>query len=348
MTGQGRPGGTDDLALRRASVVDEWFPVASTDELHPGGTLPFRLLDDRYVLVSDHAGTVTAFRDTCPHRGAQLSLGTFDGEHLECPYHGWVFTADGTCVARPAQPNQPVPASCALPALHLQAAYGMWWVCVGDSPRNLPSFPGWDERAQDVPTFGPKVLVTSGPRIVENFLDIAHFPYVHADYLGQVPNTEVRDYEVVHADRGVEARDVVFWQPRPGPMSTQGGDVRYGYRVDHPYAASLWKEPSEADGGALAGFALLIAASPISETECRVWMMTAVNDPHTDADGFNQFNGTIFGQDMAVVQSQDPPCLPLDPRAEMHQRSDRMSMAYRRWLVERGTAYGTIRPTEKP
>jgi phenylpropionate dioxygenase-like ring-hydroxylating dioxygenase large terminal subunit len=349
MTGLVQPGTIDAVADSRASVVDEWFPVASTADLRSGDTLPFRLLDGRYLLLASSDGVVTAFPDTCLHRGAQLSLGTFDGEQLVCPYHGWVFATDGSCVARPAHPQQPVPSSCALRALHVQSAYGMWWVCLGDSPRNIPSFPGWEGRAQEVPTFGPKVLLTSGPRIVENFLDIAHFPYVHADYLGAVPNTEVRDCEIVHTDGGVEARDVVFWQPRPGPRSTQGGDVRYGYRVDHPYAASLWKLPSDVDGGTLAGFALLIATSPMSETECRVWMMTAVNDPQADGDDFNEFNGTIFGQDMAVVQSQEPKCLPLGPRAEMHQRADRMSVAYRRWLMERGTAYGTIRTTtEEP
>ncbi len=337
---------SDATADRRASVIDEWFPVATTAELAEQRKVPFRLLDGRYLLLASNDGPVTAFADTCPHRGAQLSLGAFDGDHLTCGYHGWVFRADGTCVARPAHPHQPVPAACALQPLHVQAAYGMWWVCLGAAPRNLPAFPGWDTRAQEVPTFGPKHLVASGPRIVENFLDVAHFPFVHADYLGAVPNTEVRECEIVHVDGGVEARDVVFWQPRPGPHSTQGGDVRYGYRVDHPYAASLWKLPSEVDGGELAGFALLIAASPMSETECRVWMMTAVNDPDLDAEEFNAFNGTIFGQDITVVQSQEPKRLPLDPRAELHQRADRLSLAYRRWLVERGTSYGTIRPTE--
>lgn len=334
----------ESTSAQRASVLDEWFPVVAVSELATGTTFPFRLLDGRYLLVASADGAVSAFSDTCPHRGAQLSLGTFDDDRLVCPYHGWAFSADGTCVERPAHPGQAIPDACALRPLHVQVAYGMWWVCLGDAPRNLPAFPGWDERAQDVPAFGPKVLAASGPRIVENFLDIAHFPYVHADFLGQVPNTEVRDYEVVVADDGVEARDVVFWQPQPGPRSTHGGDVRYGYRVDHPYAASLWKSPSEEDGGEEAGFALLIAASPMSETECRVWMMTAVRDPSIDPEAFNAFNAVIFGQDIEVVQSQEPQRLPLDPRAELHQRADRMSLAYRRWLVERGTAYGTIRP----
>ena len=31
---------------------------------------------------------------------------------------------------------------------------------------------------------------------MENFLDMAHFPYVHSGYLGIEPHTEVRDYDV--------------------------------------------------------------------------------------------------------------------------------------------------------
>jgi phenylpropionate dioxygenase-like ring-hydroxylating dioxygenase large terminal subunit len=324
------------------SVVDEWFPVAGVDEVPAGGMYPFRLLGSRYLLLAASDGDVIAVADSCPHRGAQLSLGSFDGERLQCPYHGWRFSSDGECVERPAHPGQAVPDGCSLKRLRLTEAYGMWWMCLGESPRNIPSFPLWDERVVDIPPIGPKLLHTSGPRVIENFLDIAHFPYVHTDYLGQSSHAEVRDYDVVHVDGGVEARNVVFWQPNPGPRSTNGGDVLYGYRVDHPYAASLWKRPSEADGGAEAGFALLLMASPVTETECRVWMLTSSQDRTIDPDGFNAFNGVIFDQDVAVVESQEPKRLPLDPRAEVHQRADRMSMAYRRWLNERGVAYGTI------
>ena len=33
--------------------------------------------------------------------------------------------------------------------------------------------------------------------------------------------------------------------------------------------------------------------------------------------------------------------VPLDPGAEVHQRADRGSLAYRRWLKDRGIRYGT-------
>src|SRR5581483_1514151 len=36
-------------------------------------------------------GHAFAMRDACPHRGMPLSCGWFDGQHLECSYHGWKF-----------------------------------------------------------------------------------------------------------------------------------------------------------------------------------------------------------------------------------------------------------------
>jgi len=333
---------TGSVVDARTSIVNEWFPVASVIDATPGSMLPFRLLEGRYVLLADTRGGVIVTADSCPHRGAQLSLGRFDGERLQCPYHGWEFSSDGWCVNRPAHPSQPVPDGCSLHTFRVREAYGLWWVCLGDSPRNIPSFPLWDERVVEIPPIGPKTMNTSGPRVIENFLDIAHFPYVHTNYLGIASNSDVRDYEVVHIDGGVEARNVVFWQPNPGPRSTHGGDVMYGFRVDHPYAASLWKRPSDEDGGDKAGFALMLVASPVNPVECRVWMLTSSQDRSTDPDLFNAFNEVIFAQDVAVVESQEPKRLPLDPRAEAHQRADRMSMAFRRWLGERGIAYGTI------
>lgn len=333
---------TDSVVDARSSVVDEWFPVAAVGEVESGSIYPFRLLESRYALLADAEGGVIAISDSCPHRGAQLSLGRFDGHRLQCPYHGWEFSSAGECVHRPAHPTQPIPDGCSLRSFAVREAYGLWWMCLGDSPRNIPAFPLWDERVVEIPPIGPKILNTSGPRVIENFLDIAHFPYVHTDYLGRASNADVRDYEVAHVDGGVEARNVYFWQPAPGPRSKHGGDVLYGYRVDHPYAASLWKRPSDEDGGAEAGFALLLVASPVTATECRVWMLTSSQDRTIDPDSFNAFNEIIFAQDVAVVESQEPKRLPLDPRAESHQRADRMSMAYRRWLGERGIAYGTV------
>jgi phenylpropionate dioxygenase-like ring-hydroxylating dioxygenase large terminal subunit len=323
------------------AILDEWFPVAAAADLVPGSRHAFELLDERWLLVCGADGTPLVVRDTCPHRGAQLSLGSFDGERIACCYHGWEFGLDGRCLAQPAHPGRTPPAVAALRPVPLVVAYDLVWICVGASPRELPRYPAHAEHPGHTVLLGPKVLQATGPRIVENFLDMAHFPFVHAESLGRVPHTEVRDYGVAVVDGELRFSDCVFWQPNPGPRATEGGDVAYEYQVSHPYAAALTKIPSEADGGDLDGFSLLLITSPMSEFACRVWMLTTVRDPDADLAAFNAFNTIIFDQDIVTVESQRPRRLPLDPGAEVHQRADRGSLAYRRWLKDRGIRYGT-------
>ena len=129
-------------------------------------------------------------------------------------------------------------------------------------------------------------------------------------------------------------------------LGDQRGPVSYEYTVSHPYAATLTKTPSDIDGGDLGGFSILLVASPVNETECLVWRVVTVRDPEVDPDAQRAFNRTIFEQDINVVESQLPKRLPLDIRAEVHQPADAGSLAFRRWLIERGTMYGTVYETD--
>ena len=54
-----------------------------------------------------------------------------------------------------------------------------------------------------------------------------------------------------------------------------------------------------------------------------------------------QFQDVIIKQDIPIVESQRPELLPLDLQAELHLRSDRTAIAYRRWLRELGVTIGT-------
>jgi phenylpropionate dioxygenase-like ring-hydroxylating dioxygenase large terminal subunit len=79
-----------------------WYVAAAGGELKAGKTMVRTLLGQTLLLGRDRSGRVFALRDFCPHRGIPLSYGTFDGETIECCYHGWCFNTGGQCIKIPA------------------------------------------------------------------------------------------------------------------------------------------------------------------------------------------------------------------------------------------------------
>lgn len=112
----------------------------------------------------------------------------------------------------------------------------------------------------------------------------------------------------------------------------------YIYRVRPPLIASLTKMASGGKGA----LHIMLAASPVTRTETRVWLVSIHEDDstHTDQQLYD-FNMEILLQDTSIVESQWPKVLPLDLDRELHQKCDRMSVAYWRWLADMGFGYGT-------
>lgn len=93
--------------------MENWYPVAFTDDVPDLKPLPVTIWERHYVLFRDRAtGFYVVMDDICPHRAAPLSEGRLyeretDGKTetiLECGYHGWRFGCDGKCVDIPVVP----------------------------------------------------------------------------------------------------------------------------------------------------------------------------------------------------------------------------------------------------
>ena len=82
-------------------LLDQWFVVAECTDVgrHP---VAVRVLGRPYVLWRDADGRARGGPDRCPHREAPLSAGFVHEGCLVCPYHGWTFDGDGTCVSIPS------------------------------------------------------------------------------------------------------------------------------------------------------------------------------------------------------------------------------------------------------
>ncbi|MDR3099087.1 MAG: aromatic ring-hydroxylating dioxygenase subunit alpha [Paraburkholderia sp.] len=213
------------------------------------------------------------------------------------------------------------------------------WLSLGDPPARPFALPEFDESDRRILGAGSFAVHASGLRVIENFLDMAHFPYVHTGLLGEEPHTEVAPYRVEHEDGELFARDCRFYQPMSAASAQTGIDAHYVYRVARPFTAMLYKtspqQPSRRD-------VICLFVQPVDESRCVAHTVLVYLDDATSDSGLRLFQQTIFGQDLMILSNHMPRTLPLDPAFEVPTRADAMSIAYRRWLRERGVVYGTF------
>lgn len=320
-----------------STLSDWWLPVAGADALSAGRCRPAQHFDTALVLWRSAGGAAAAFDDRCPHRGASLSLGRVQGDRLECPYHGWRFARNGQCVAVPAVPGFVPPAGHGARSWQLIERHGLLWAAsltaADAEPFAPPVLAGLPDKRV---LCGPFDVATSAPRVVENFLDTAHFGFVHEGWLGARDHVEVPAYEVAHDALGRPGvAHYRAWQPQASSAADSGGWIDYRYQVLSPLSALLQKQAGAKDFDET----YVLWTCPTGRESCRVWFTIATADAGADADVLRSFQQTIFAQDRPVLESQRPRELPLTG-GEVHSAADRFSAAYRRWLREVGFDYG--------
>ena len=349
-----------------------WHPVALSESIM-GQPVPAMLLDRSLVLWRDGTNAIHAWADQCPHRGAKVSLGQVVNGQLECAYHGWQFEGSGRCMVVPALPGFAPPASHCARTHQALEKYGLVWVQItstigtgSDAGSGVPAFVAEVDAQLRKLNCGPFEVATSAPRIVENFLDMAHFGFVHEGWLGMrnLPEnvvdkatdnakqsaTAIDDYRVEATPHGLLATQCRAWQPQSNVHSKTAAQVEYTYEVTGPFSAVLTKVPDpnsldpkglSADVAAVGyreSIALFIC--PTGPESSQVWFRLAVADFESSDDKLREFQHTIFMQDKPVLESQSPKRLPLDLRAELHTVADKASSAYRRHLKNIEITFG--------
>lgn len=288
-------------------ILHQWHVICALDEIAVGVVNETLLLEESVCFTADAAGGFAAWRSLpALPRGAPVDV------------------ADVASVTE---------------LLPLRPQYGYLWISLGSPPEHLFPMPEYDDPERRNMNAGSIVVATSAPRAVENFLDLAHFPYVHAGSLGIEPHTEVADYEVATIDGELHATKCDFLVPKVGVNFAEPALARYRYRVPHPFCVMLYydslPDPSVED-------IVAIWVQPMTAELVKAHnYMGVVDDSSTDTD-IKAYQLLIFGQDKPILENQYPKLLPLDPRAETPIRADRSAIAYRRWLSNLGVTYGVI------
>ena len=356
-----------------------WHPVARSSDVGDR-PLRVVLLGEPWVLVrlparADPAsadgdgpgGRLVAFFDRCPHRLAPLSIGTVV-EHapegvpvLQCAYHGWCFAAEGRCIEIPA-----LGPGCAHipPRARLRAAagvaqrHGMVFLRPTAPPGRAPD--AEEARAPDLlglaelpdvaEAYDPAFMAgdlpvirahASAGMLADNFLDMAHFPFVHAATFGAgepvvAPMSIERDTSDTKGRWSFTAVSEHPFLNREDPGVAAGirpleQRRRVTYRVHAPFHLVLRLDFLDSGGTNVIGFFL----QPEHNETCRIfstiWRDDIGHDPSRMAAAVD-FEVKVIEEDLAIQESYDVGYLPLDPTVEVHTRADRTTLELRRML----------------
>lgn len=232
----------------------------------------------------------------------------------------------------------------AIRALPTRLRYGFVWTSLGTPPPEVFDIPEATETDRRYVACGWTTIRASAPRLVENFLDMAHFPFVHAEILGSQSHAEVPDYdsEIRPDVDEVWATNCRFYQPQVTANSV-GADADLSYRIPTPFQVMLYRIPPTAPDRQ---DVIALFIQPLQEDLCRAQPVEFLVDRVSSQAALLDFEQTIFLQDRVIVENQRPRLLPLDPRAETPIRADSASMTYRRWLRAKGLRYGVLWPEQ--
>ena len=158
-----------------------WQPAALADELAGERPIvPVRLLGQDFVLFRDEAGRYGMLDRDCPHRGADLAFGRLEQGGLRCAFHGWLFSADGTCLETPAEPvGSKLCQNIRQRAYPVSERNGILFAWLGEG--EAPAFPELDcFQAPDAYTFAFKGRIECNwLQALEVGIDPAHASFLH-------------------------------------------------------------------------------------------------------------------------------------------------------------------------
>jgi Rieske 2Fe-2S family protein len=225
---------------RRHLFAGTWSCAGRVDELpaQHGTTV-----GDVPVLLVRSGDSVRAFANTCRHRGHELLADgeSADGKIIVCPYHGWVYTVDGSLAAAPRFRDVPGfdPAEHGL--VPLPAAVWHGWVFVNATGDAAPFSAHLGALADLVAPYAPDRLRRAARHeyrvranwkvIVENYQECYHCPHIHPELCAVSPPTSGDNYDLPGAWVGgtMELRDgmaTMSLDGRSGGVPMPGVDPR--------------------------------------------------------------------------------------------------------------------------
>jgi phenylpropionate dioxygenase-like ring-hydroxylating dioxygenase large terminal subunit len=321
--------------------INFWYPAEESDKVTTA-PLKVRMLGLNFVLWRDSAGQVHCVHNTCSHRGGSLGDGRLTGDHLQCPYHGWVFDGAGVCQRIPSLgPLKSIPARSRIDAYPVEERYGLVFVFLGDLPAaerphilDIPEHgqPGWRTLHMRYRWQANYV------RLVENQSDPSHVEYVHAGFgmAGKRPDYNVPKITVKKGAWGAGAM-TEFMSPELPDQEMKKMQGPGAQRVDAGSGfhaiSTTW---THIHFNATDRMHIYLFAVPRDEMDLEIFLVNQRNcmlDEGRDRNFLDRM-GVAVEEDRVVIEKLDPPIPSKEAIGEFIVPADDVLMAYRERLGE--------------
>jgi vanillate O-demethylase monooxygenase subunit len=172
--------------------------------------------------------------------------------------------------------------------------------------------------------------------MIDNFLDMAHFPFVHAATIGTPEASVVNDLDIARDGFAMTVHSAHLFPNHEDPGVASGArpllqhrTLTYEYCA--PFSILLRIHYEEAGGTNVLEFYV----QPEDDEHCVIYTTVHRNDldddPHRLAEAV-AFENKILDEDLKLQERFVDHRIPLDLTAEVHVRADRMTVELRRIL----------------
>ena len=219
--------------------------------------------------------------------------------------------------------------------------WGVVWLAPRPSIVDLFDDPDAEDAAYVGAWLPPSRTNVPAGVVADNFLDVAHFPFVHAGTFGAGEAKVVPPYEVTEGPDGCRSvQEQWFDNPEDPGVAAGLRPVRQRRRATYVYRApfQLMLRLEELDAGAVK--TILFFVQPESLTSSRIYTKMLLHGiggvDRPDAGTVARevaFEEAVLAEDLALQRAMTLTALPLRMRTELHVRADRLGIALRRTLA---------------
>ena len=219
-----------------------------------------------------------------------------------------------------------------LAPIHVTERYGLVWLCLDEPVAGVPEISQDGDAAFRRINFDLDVWQTATTRMVDNFLDITHFPYVHRASFGSAAQLEVPHFELGDlGDWYGYAYSVTAANPAAGTAasgqttSTVQRHMSSGFAL--PFAV---RSTIEYETG-LQHILLLVSTPRDDDSSWFTFVVWRNDDFSVPADDVTRLDRMIEAEDKRMLEKVGG-TLPLDNVGVVSVQADKASVEWRRQL----------------